>query len=421
MNAIQNDCFAIDDLDAAVDPSSDLVTPFVAAMLSNRSRYGGDNSTKSCKIMIVDDEEFNVMVFKRFLRDAGYQNVVATSDATSAMDLLARERPDIVLLDIVMPGINGLEILAKISSDVEWEQLPVLILTASQDDAIKQVALDLGAKDFLTKPVTASDLIPRVRNSLLNKLYKDRLASHATELEKLVRKRTEELAWSRQEVVFCLARAAEFRDTNTGHHVVRVGRYVGVIARRLNYDPRTSQSDRDKIGSPQQIELLELASQLHDIGKIGVPDHILKKPDKLTAEEFAVIKKHCNMGLDIIGPLATESAAIDSAGRTTMACHSPLLLLAAKIASSHHERWDGKGYPSGLKGEDIPLEGRMTAVADVFDALSTERPYKDAFSVDECLKLMEEGRGTQFDPRILDAFIEAIPEILHIRDELKDE
>ena len=324
------------------------------------------------------------------------------------MDLLARERPDIMLLDIVMPGQNGLEILAKISNDSEWEHLPVLILTASQDDAIKQIALDLGAKDFLTKPITASDLIPRVRNSLMNKLYRERLSSHANELEKLVRQRTEELAWSRQEVVFCLARAAEFRDENTGHHVVRVGRYVGVIARQLGFDAT-------------QIELLELAAQLHDIGKIGISDQILQKPGKLTDDEFAVIKRHCKMGLDIIEPVASHAPGTKEGHIFSVSCRSPLLILAAKIAASHHERWDGCGYPYGLKCEAIPIEGRMTAVADVFDALNTARPYKAAYSIEQCLEILEKGRGAHFDPRVLDAFMAGLPEIARIREEFKED
>ena len=222
-----------------------------------------------------------------------------------------------------------------------------------------------------------------------------------------MRQRTEELAWSRREVVFCLGRAAEFRDSNTGHHVVRVGRYVGVIARQLGY-------------SEHDVELLELAAQLHDIGKIGVPDEILNKPGRLTPEEYSAIQQHCTMGLKIIGPVSHDTGHAATEGKIFWECRSPLLVLAAKIAASHHERWDGSGYPAGLKGEAIPIEGRMTAIADVFDALNSPRPYKGAIEIEKCLEMLEQGRGPHFDLCPLDAFFAGLDEVLAIRDELAD-
>jgi putative two-component system response regulator len=373
-----------------------------------RTRRGAsDASTLACKIMIVDDEEFNILVFRRYLRDAGYQHIVHTNDATQALDLVGRERPDVLLLDVMMPGITGLDILAEIGRQPVWDHLPVLILTASQEDAIKQTALELGATDFLGKPITANELIPRVRNALLNKRYKDQLARHADELEQLVRRRTAELEWSRREVVFCLAGAAEFRDTDTGHHVMRVGRYVGVIARRLGFPA-------------DEVDVLELAAQLHDIGKIGMPDGILKKPDGLSPEEYAAMQEHCRMGLEIIQPPRRTILSGGVHGDAACEVRSPLLVLAGKIAMSHHERWDGTGYPLKLKGEEIPIEGRMTIVADIFDALSSARPYKEAFSVDRSLRMLEAERGRIFDPRILDVFLGSLDEILAIREELRD-
>lgn len=390
-------------------PPANTITGNLA--VRKRGRTASDTSTIGCKIMIVDDEEYNVLVFRKYLIADGYSRIVTTADSRQAIGLLERERPDILLLDVMMPHVSGMEILEFVSSEPSFEHLPVLILTASSDETIRQKALDLGATDFLNKPVGAAELLPRVRNALLNKLYKDRLARHAEELEGLVRRRTAEVELSRREVVYCLARAAEFRDDVTGHHVIRVGRYVGVIARRLGF-------------RESQVELLELAAQLHDIGKIGIPDSILRKPARLEKDEFTFMKKHCIMGQEILEwfpeyewnrfqYLIDESAS-------THERRSPLLQLAGLIATTHHERWDGTGYPHGLSGEAIPIEGRMTAVADVFDSLSSERPYKPAYPHEKCLQILEEGRGSHFDPLVLDAFLSAQDEVLAIQRCLAD-
>jgi putative two-component system response regulator len=252
--------------------------------------------------------------------------------------------------------------------------------------------------------VDPNDLIPRVRNALLTKAYQDRLANQTEYLEQQVRKRTAELAASRHEIVHCLARAAEFRDDITGHHVVRVGRFVGIIAKELGF-------------GDQEVELLELAAQLHDVGKIGIPDSILKNPGKLDPEQFAVMRKHCGFAKSILRPLSddewVQAKAHVGIGATLLHVRSsPLLMLAAKIAQTHHEWWNGNGYPLGLAGEDIPIEGRMTAVADVYDALSTERPYKPPIPREKCFAMMEEERGTHFDPKVLDAFFANVDEIV---------
>ena len=212
-----------------------------------------------------------------------------------------------------------------------------------------------------------------------------------------------------REVVYCLARAGEFRDDCTGNHVARVGRYVGVIARQLGY-------------REAPIELLELAAQLHDVGKIGIPDSILKKPGKLDSDEFAVMKRHCEMGTKIINPIDFSSLHQDLNVGTVLLreCKSALMTLAARIAATHHERWDGAGYPNGLAGEKIPIEGRMTAVADVFDALSSARPYKQPFPMKKCIEILEEGRGAHFDPKVLDAFFESWREIEWLSIQLAD-
>ncbi len=368
--------------------------------------------TSSAKIMIVDDEPVNIKVARKYLSLAGYSEFVIATDPTEVLTLLGRGPPDLLLLDIMMPGLSGLELLANLRADKRFAPLPVLILTAMDDSETKAQALNLGATDFLTKPVDPTELIPRVRNAIVLKAHHDHLRNYASRLEHEVRVRTEELEASRQQIIDCLARAAEFRDNDTGRHIVRVGRFVGVIARELGLEESV-------------IGLLEQAARLHDVGKIGVPDAILLKPGKLDPEEMEVMQKHCGFGKRIFeGMTSNEYSAYRA--HTTLGsqivenCRAPLLDLAARIALTHHEKWDGSGYPLGLAGENIPLEGRITAVADVFDALSSKRPYKPAFPLEKCLSIMEEGRGKHFDPTVLEAFFKRHDEIVQIQLELAD-
>jgi putative two-component system response regulator len=296
--------------------------------------------------------------------------------------------------------------------DEKARRFPVLILTASTDAATKREALDLGAADFLPKPVDPNDLIPRVRNALTTLVYEQRLANYAEKLEQDVRTRTAELAASREEVIHCLARAAEYRDDITGRHVVRVGRYAGIIARELGC-------------SAADVEMLELAAQLHDVGKIGIPDAILNNHGKLDPEQFAVMQRHCSFAKKILTPLdehewRTLQTHSQLGASLLEISSSPLLMLAARIAQTHHEWWNGMGYPLGLAGEDIPLEGRITAVADVFDALSSPRTYKAPIPRDKCLAIMSEDRGTHFDPRVLDAFFARSKEVVQVQMEYMD-
>ena len=356
------------------------------------------------KIMIVDDEPINVKVVRKHLQIAGYRNFVTTTDSTSAMSLLRAEQPDVVLLDVMMPEVNGLQILEQIRDDLRFKHVPVLILTASTDSATKLTALNLGATDFLAKPVDPNDLIPRLRNVLIVKAHQDHLAGYSIKLEREVQIRTAELEVSRLRVIQCLARASEYRDDTTGRHVLRVGRCAGVLAEALGFGSR-------------EVAMLELAAQLHDIGKIGIPDAILLKPGKLDAAEFEVMKRHCAYGKAIIEPTTEGEAELARAylglglSRTATA-ESPILALAARIAATHHERWNGAGYPAGLIGEAIPIEGRITAVVDVFDALRSNRPYKTAFPIDECLEILRAGRGLEFDPRVLDVFLTRFDQII---------
>jgi putative two-component system response regulator len=364
------------------------------------------------RIMIVDDEPLNIKIVRKYLQMAGYTDFVTTTESTQAFEMIQRERPDVILLDIMMPQVSGLEILRAVRSDSALEHIPVLILTATTDTATKITALELGATDFLAKPVEGSDLVPRVRNTLVVKAHHDHLARYSQELERQVRLRTIELEASRLQVVHCLARAAEYRDDDTGRHVMRVGRYAGIIAR--------------EVGLPEaRAAILETAALLHDVGKIGIPDSILLKPGRLDPEEFQMMQRHCEFGKMIIQPLPEHESDAqrvrDYLGVGEMEIsNSPLLLMGAEVAMTHHERWDGKGYPAGLKGEGIPLEGRITAVADVFDAVSSKRPYKPAFPVDRSLAVIRAGKGTQFDPAIVDALFRRLPQILEVQQHLAD-
>ena len=354
--------------------------------------------TKS-RILIVDDVLVNVKVVRAHLETVGYRDIVSVTDATQVVSTVYRDDPDILLLDIMMPEISGLDILQTLRADNRYARLPVLILTGAESRELKTEALRLGATDFLTKPVDPEDLIPRVRNALLVKSYQDNL-------ERKVRERTIAFEKSQQEVIHCLARAAEYRDNDTGNHVVRVGRFAGLTARELGLDDR-------------RVQLIEQAAMLHDVGKIGIPDAILLKPGKLTPEEFETVQKHCGFGKKIFQAISRDEYGVlmthTTLGAAIVGCDSPLLQMARTIALTHHEKWDGTGYPLGLAGEDIPIEGRITAVADVFDALSSVRPYKPAFPLDKCLAILEEERGKHFEPRIVDAFLARRQEVVAIQ------
>jgi len=370
------------------------------------------DSVMDSAIMILDDEPYNVMVVRKYLRDAGYSNLLECTDSAEALNIISDKQPRLLLLDIMMPKLSGLDILRALRLEVQARRFPVLVLTASADAATKRDALDLGAADFLLKPVDPNDLVPRVRNALTTKLYEERLAKYTEQLEQDVRQRTAELATSREEVIRCLARAAEYRDDNTGHHVVRVGRYAGIIASELGF-------------GGADVEMLELAAQLHDVGKIGIPDAILNSHGKLDPEQYAVMQRHCSFAKKILTPLAEHEwrtlRTHSLLGANLLESNSsPILMLAARIAQTHHEWWNGKGYPLGLAGEDIPLEGRITAVADVFDALCTPRTYKAPIPREKCFAIMSEDRGTHFDPRVLDAFFARSTEVVRVQMEYMD-
>ncbi len=356
-------------------------------------------------VMIIDDVMVNIKVARAHLQAAGYAEFSVCSEASEAVAAVFREQPDIVLLDLMMPDVSGLEILESLRTDNRSKLLPILVLTGTESREMRNQALRLGATDFLTKPVDPDELIHRVNNALLIKSYRD-------DLERKVRQRTRELELSRRDLIHRLAKAGEFRDNETDKHVLRVGQFAGIIAHEL--------------GLPaEHIDMIRSAATLHDLGKIGVPDSILCKPGKLTPDEFDLIKSHCDVGRLVCECMtAEEYQAFCShtllGAQIMKGCRTPLLDLAGTIALTHHENWDGSGYPIGLSGSDIPLEGRIVAVADVFDALSSKRSYKPAFPLERCFAILEEQRAGQFDPQVLDAFFRRKPEIVSVQIDYAD-
>jgi putative two-component system response regulator len=398
-------------IETLLQPPTDTAFP-PGCDASDSHQLDRERALQSAKIMLVDDEPINVKVARKFLAMEGFHNFVSTTDAREAIGLLDREAPDVLLLDIMMPHVSGLDVLAQLRADARWVQLPVVILTAASEQTTKRQAIELGASDFLGKPVDPTELIPRIRNVLIVKQHYDHLQRYSDELQSEVLKRTAELARSRQEVIHCLARAAEFRDDDTGRHVLRVGRYARIIAAELGWQG-------------EQLEMIEQAAQLHDIGKIGIPDSILLKPGKLSEDEVELMQKHSAFGKRITQSLPSHELNVlcghtELGSRLLGTTDSPILAMAATISLSHHEKWDGSGYPLGLAAEDIPLPGRITAVADVFDALSSRRPYKPPFPLDKCFEILREGRGTHFDPLVLDAFFRRRAEIVKTQIEYAD-
>ena len=365
------------------------------------------DAVRKAKIMIIDDEQLVIKVVKRYLTAEGYINFVTVNDSRQAVKRIWEEQPDVILSDINMPHVSGLDILRVRQRSQELSSIPVLILSASSEQDVMREALEFGATDFLAKPVDPCSLSLRVQNTLIVKSQHDYLANQAKNLESQVEERLKQLEDSRNQIVHCLARAAEYRDNETGEHIIRVGKYCRVIAEELGF-------------SEEYCREIELGAQLHDVGKIGIPDSILLNPGRLTVEEFETIKTHCGVGLEIMEPLSQFDQErlrghANSGGFIMDTQESSMLQLAASIARTHHEKWDGTGYPAKLAGEAIPIEGRICCVADVFDALCSERPYKPKFPLKKCLEIMLSERGTRFDPQVLDAFFMRFEQIEEIR------
>lgn len=346
--------------------------------------YQHENDVKMATILVVDDQPVNVKLLEKVLAAEGYQNVYSTTDSRQSVELYQQHQCDLVLLDLNMPHIDGFGVmdeLKKIADDYP----PILVLTALKDRDSRVRALEGGARDFVSKPFDRVELLSRIRNMLEVRLLNKAMKNQNQILEEKVRERTRELDETRLEIIRRLGRAAEYRDNETGLHIIRMSQYselLGVAA---------------GMSTTEGLMILN-ASPMHDIGKIGIPDNILLKTGKLTPEEWEIMKTHATIGAEIMS-----------------GHHSDLMQMARVIAMTHHEKWDGTGYPKGLKGEEIPQVGRVVAVADVFDALTTTRPYKKAWPVEEAVTYIVENRGTHFEPLLVDLFQDNLAAILEIR------
>jgi putative two-component system response regulator len=331
----------------------------------------------SARVLVIDDEPANLQFLRHVLSTEGYGELVTIADATQATDRLEELDPDLIIVDLMMPGLDGYGVMARVRDQLPGgTYLPILVATADHAAETRRKALAAGARDFLTKPLSPAEVRLRVRNLLETRFLHEQLRGYSAVLEHRVAERTQELEQARMEILLRLARAAEFRDDDTGQHTVRVGKLASRLSQVLGVTDDVSQ-------------LISRAAPLHDIGKIGIPDAILLKPGRLEPEEMAVMQTHTEIGANI---LAGSQYA--------------LLQLAEEIALTHHEHWNGGGYPRRLAAEDIPLSGRIVAVADVFDSLSHERPYKRAWTVAETMAEIEAKAGVQFDPCVVAALKE---------------
>jgi putative two-component system response regulator len=341
-------------------------------------------------VVIVDDTQINVTLMQALVnRIEGCKPICFTESAAGLAWCLAND-PDLVIVDYMMPAPDGIEFIQRLRADPAKAELPMLMVTADHEKEVRYRALESGANDFLTKPVDRIEFTSRVKNMLAIRRSHLALTDRAAWLADEVNKATAEIREREREAVFRLARAAEFRDPETGAHIQRMAHYSQLIAAGLGLDEA-------------QQELILEAAPMHDVGKLGTPDMILLKPGKLTPEEFAVMKQHAVIGWEIL----RDSSA-------------PTLQVAAEIAHTHHEKFDGSGYPRGLAGDQIPLFGRIVAVADVFDALTSARPYKPAWELDKAWTFIAEGRGSHFDPQCVDAFLASRDQVIAIRERFQD-
>lgn len=339
------------------------------------------------KILIVDDEENVRLLISRIVAGEGYPHEMAAS-AEAALTKLAEDEYSLLISDINMPGQDGISLLREVRRI--YPDLAVIMVTAVDNRLTAKETLAMGAYGYVIKPFERNALIINIVNALRRRELEIASRHYSEELEALVQQRTAELWQSRDETIQKLAKAAEFRDNEAAQHTIRVGEYCGILARAMGL-------------ADDYCERIRAAAPLHDVGKIGIHDHILLKPGRLTPEEFEVIKTHSEIGYRILGDSLSE-----------------VLNLGGVISLTHHEKYNGKGYPNGLAGDSIPLVGRIAAICDVFDALTTKRVYKDAMGVEEAMAIIKEERGQHFDPELVDLFVANLAAIVAVRDKFAD-
>ena len=343
------------------------------------------------KILIVDDEQANISLLEDVLENEGYTHFRSTQDSRKTLEMYKEIRPDLVLLDLNMPYLDGFQVIEQLKEFEKNSYAPVLVLTAQSDRQTRLRALSAGARDYIEKPFDITEVTQRISNMLEIRLLHNQVRDQNLVLEEKVRMRTHELEETRREAILRLGRAAEYRDNETGMHVIRMSRLSAKLAKEIGL-------------SDDECQLILQASPMHDVGKIGIPDEILLKPGKLDEAEWVIMKKHPEIGAGILS-----------------GSESKIIQLAETISLTHQERWDGSGYPNNLKGEEIPLVGRVVAICDVFDALTSKRYYKEAFSIEKAMEIIEQASGKDFEPYLVDTFKKVLPEMIRIVKELPDD
>jgi len=351
------------------------------------------DTKKKPLILLVDDHPENIELLKAYLSPQGYETIQA-ANGEEALAAFSSYAIDLILLDVMMPGMDGFEVTRRIRQDKANPQLPIVLVTAQRETEDRVKGIEAGCDDFISKPFDGIELRARVRSLLKVKAYNDLMNHYQQELEAQVRKRTEELRQAFEKIksasldtIYRLSVASEYKDENTGAHIKRMSHYSAAIARQLGLDEKL-------------VEAILYAAPMHDVGKIGIPDHILMKPGKLDAQEWEIMQQHTIIGANILKGSDAE-----------------FIQLGESIARHHHEKWDGSGYPDHLKGSEIPITSRIVAIADVFDALTSRRPYKEPFSLEKSFAIIQEGKGTHFDPDAVVAFFAIQDEILSIHKE----
>ena len=355
-----------------------------------------NNGATKPRVLCVDDEPLNLILLEAILSPCGY-DVVSAANGAEALEIIKTERIDICLLDVMMPGMDGHEVCRRLKSDPQMEHIPVIFITAHNSMEAEEQGLLIGAVDFIRRPISYPIVLARIQTHLQVKYWQDSLQNQNVWLKGEVERRLSEVNRLQESAIMVMVSLAEFRDECTGNHIRRTQKYVGILAERLARLPKYTA-----LLTPQYIELLVKSAPLHDIGKIAIPDNILLKPDKLTVPEFEIMKTHSRRGHEM---LRTAGGYMSEQG--------DFLAVAMDIALSHHEKWDGSGYPDSLSGEQIPLSARLMAVADVFDALMTTRPYRATMTCEQVYKIVVESSGSHFDPHIVEVF-------MNVQDECRD-
>lgn len=346
-----------------------------------------EDKFRKARILIVDDQKLHTFFLEKLLKKEGYESIMCLNDTKNISNVMKNYKPDLLVLDLLMPGIDSFQIIKQLKEQRKDNFLPILALSPEKDAESHHKALNSGATDFINIPFEDTEVLFRIRNMIESSLLHLEIRNQNQILEMKVQERTKELHDTRLEIIRRLAQAAEYRDNDTGAHIIRMSHYCARFGKTLGF-------------SETQCNLLLNASPLHDVGKIGIPDSILLKPGKLTDEEFEIMKTHTTIGAEILS-----------------GSPSPLMKMAQTIALTHHEKWDGTGYPNKLKGDNIPLVGQICSVCDVFDALTSKRPYKRAWSVEEAVIEMKNMKNKHFNPHLIDQFENILPDIRKIKEE----